>query len=44
MITKEQARENLEDAICRALEAGMTEREVQEEVEFTLNNFEEDIS
>lgn len=44
MDNKEQARENLEDAIYRALEAGMTQREVQEEVEYTLNNFEEDLN
>lgn len=44
MDNKEQARENLEDAIYRALEVGMTQREVQEEVEYALKSYEEDMS
>lgn len=41
-MTKEQSRENLEDVVYQALEAGMIKKEVQEEVEYTLRNSEED--
>lgn len=41
-INKDQAREELEDAIYRALEAGVTQQEVQEDVEYTLKNYEDE--
>lgn len=44
MISKEQTRENLEDAIYRALEAGMTPQEIQVEVEYALKSYEEDMN
>jgi hypothetical protein len=39
---KEITRGRLEDAIYRALEEGMTQKEIQEEVEYALRNYEED--
>lgn len=44
MLTKNEAQEKIEDAIWAAREAGMTEKEIQEEVEFALNDYEEDMS
>jgi N-acetylglucosamine kinase-like BadF-type ATPase len=41
-LVKETARERLEDAIYRALEAGLTEKEITEEVEYTLKNYEDE--
>jgi hypothetical protein len=42
MITKDLAREKLDDAIWEALEAGMTQKEITEEVEYTLKNYEDE--
>lgn len=39
---KEITRGRLEDAIYRALEEGMTQKEIQEEVEYTLKNYKDD--
>lgn len=33
---KERARTAIEDAVYRALEAGMTEQQIRDEVEYTL--------
>lgn len=40
--TKDRLREQLEDAVVRALEAGMPKADVEEEVRYTLENYEED--
>jgi Xaa-Pro aminopeptidase len=40
-MNKERAREQLEDAVHQAIEAGMTEREITEEVEYALHNHED---
>jgi hypothetical protein len=42
MIDKEQARQYLDDAVHRALEAGMTLQEVEDEVEYILNNYQDE--
>ena len=41
MTVKEQARERLEDTVHRAIEAGMTDREITEEVEYALRDHEQ---
>lgn len=41
MLTKIEAQAKIEDAIWAAREAGMTEKEIQEEVEFALKDFED---
>lgn len=42
MDSKEKAREFLEDAVYRALEADLTQEEIREEVEYTLKNYEDE--
>lgn len=37
--TKERLRMELEDAVVRALEAGMTETEVRTEVDYAIESF-----
>jgi DNA-binding transcriptional regulator YhcF (GntR family) len=39
---RECARDNISNAIETALEAGMTEKEITEEVEYTLKNYEDE--
>lgn len=42
MLTKNEAQAKIEDAIWAALEAGLTQKEIQEEVEYTLKNYEDE--
>lgn len=41
-IEKENARTQLEDAVAKALEAGFTPYEVEEEVELAVTNYQQD--